>query len=136
MNSDATTRACYAKAIDPKVKSTFVALCKLEGALVHQAHDLLQQMRKVTLNHEKGHQDDSIPYEQLSFPARLSIDCDALATKQIQETGVVNGRPLPPEGTGIVFYLGNNLVTTNLKSKTQLALYGDDTINYLQEKYE
>ena len=121
------------KGIDPKVKSTFVALCEPEEALVHQARALLQQMRKVTLNHVKDHQDDSVPYEQLSLPARLNIDCDALAKKQMQETGVVDGRPLPPEGTGIAFYLGNDLVTTNLKSKIQLALYGNGMINYLQK---
>ena len=46
------------RAINPKVKSTFAALCKPEGALVHQTQTLLQQMRRVTLNCVKGHQED------------------------------------------------------------------------------
>ena len=54
----------------------------------------------------------------------------------MHETRVIDGRPLPSEGTVIVFYLGNNLVRTNLDKKIQLSLYGDDIINFLQEKYE
>ena len=46
------------KAINPKVKSTFVALCKPKGALVHQTQTPLQQMRRVALNCVKGHQED------------------------------------------------------------------------------
>ena len=87
------------KAIDPKVKSTFVALCKPEGALVHQTRSLLQELRKVALNPVKGHQDDSAQYNQLTLPARLNVDCDARAKKMMQDTGVMSGRAAPPEGT-------------------------------------
>ena len=46
------------------------------------------------------------------------------------------GRLLPPEDTEIAFYLGDILVTTNPDKKIRLALYGDDMMKYLQEKYE
>ena len=110
------------KAIDPKVKSIFVAICKPEGALVHQTRLLLQELRKVTLNHVKGHQDDSAQYEQLTLPARLNVDCDAQAKRMMQDTGVISGRAASPEGTEVAFYTGDDLVTTNLNKQIQLAL--------------
>ena len=82
------------------MKSTFVALCKPEGALVHQTRLLLQELRKVTLNHVKGHQDNSAQYEQLTLPACLNADCDARAKKMMQDTSVMSSRAAPPEGTG------------------------------------
>ena len=71
------------KVINPKVKSTFVAVCKPEGALVHQTWGMLQHMRRVALNHVKGHQDDSTPYKKLRLPARLNVDCDTLAKRKM-----------------------------------------------------
>ena len=81
------------KAIDPKVNSTFIGLQRL-----------LQELRKVTLNHVKGHQDNSAQYDQLTFPARLNVDCDAQAKKMMQDKGVMSGRAVPSEGTEVAFY--------------------------------
>ena len=95
------------KAIDPKMKSTFAALCKPEGALVHQTCALLQQLRKVSLNHVEGHQDESVPYQRLPLPARLNVDCNTRAKNKMQETGVMCGRAPPhPQGTEVAFYIG------------------------------
>ena len=49
----------------------------------------------------------------------------------MQDTGVLSGRVAPPEGTEVVFYMGDDLVTTNLDKRIQLALYGDDMIIYV-----
>ena len=51
----------------------------------------------------------------------------------MQDTGLISGRAAPPEGTEIAFYMGDNLVTTNLDKRIQLALYGDGMISYLQD---
>ena len=124
------------KAIDPKVRSTFVTLCNSEGALVHQTRLLLLQLKKVTLNHVSGRQDDSVPYERLPLPAQLNVDCNTRAKRMMQDPGLISGRTAPPEGTEITFYMRDNLVATNLDKRIQLALYGDDMISYLQDKYE
>ena len=114
------------KAIDPKVKSTFVALCKPEGALVHQIRSLLQQLKKVTLNRVKCHKDNSVPYKRLLLPARLNIDCNARAKRMMQDTGAMGGRAVSPEGTKTAFYIGDDLGTTNLNKRIQLTMYGND----------
>ena len=83
------------KTINTKVKATFITLCKSEGALFHQTRTLLQQMRRATLDHVKGYQDDSTSYEKLLLPARLNFDCDnAFSKRQMQETGAMKGSPL------------------------------------------
>jgi hypothetical protein len=38
---------------------------------------------KVKLAHVKGHQDDSLPQEELPWPAQLNIRCDTLASKEL-----------------------------------------------------
>ena len=113
-----------------------MALCKPEEALIHQNQELLQKLRKVSLNHVKAHQDDSVPYERLPLPARLNVDCDTQAKRKMKETGAMSGRATPPEGTEIAFYMGNDLVTTNLNKRIQLALYGNNMVKYLQDKFE
>ena len=67
-------------------------------------------MRRVTLNHVKGHQDNSTPCKKLPLPARLNVDCNTLTKRNMQETGVTKERPLPLEDTEIAFYLGDILV--------------------------
>ena len=125
------------KTIDPKVKkSTFIALCKPEGPLVHQTRELLQKLKKVSLDHVKGHQDDSVPYEWLPLPAQLNVDCNTRAKSKMQETGVMSGRATPFEGTEVGFYIEDDLVITNLDKRIQLALYDNDIIKYPQSKYK
>ena len=44
----------------------------------------------------------------------------------MQDTGVISGRAAPPEEMEVAFYMGDDLVTTNLDKQIQLALYGDE----------
>jgi hypothetical protein len=35
------------------------------------------------VDHVKGHQDDKVSYDELSLPAQLNVDADALATNAL-----------------------------------------------------
>ena len=39
----------------------------------------------IVAKHVKGHQDDDCTYDELSFPARINVDCDELAGKFLRE---------------------------------------------------
>ena len=54
-------------------------LTDAESDLIAVARSMLQQLRKVTVNHVLGHQGDGVPYESLPYKAQLNVDCNVKA---------------------------------------------------------
>ena len=50
-------------------------LTDAENDLIAVTQSMLQQLKKVTVNHVLGHQEDDVPYESLPYEAQLNIDC-------------------------------------------------------------
>ena len=56
-----------------------------EWDLVNEIEALLQNTVEVDPTHVKGHQDTSIPYEDLPFQAQCNVDCDELCTEILDD---------------------------------------------------
>ena len=63
-----------------------------EWDMVHAVYRLLMQFNETPLfRHVKGHQDSDQPYRELSLPAQLNVNADAICTHEMEEYAT----PLP-----------------------------------------
>ena len=88
-----------------------------ENDLVKAARQYLCQLRKVTVSHVYGHQEDHVKYNDLPFEAQLNIDCDEEAKECMWASDFSNERPEPTEGTGAILYFGNAMVTIEINEQ-------------------
>ena len=72
--------------------------------------------------HIKGHQDDHKAYDELSLPAQLNVDADALANAYVQQnpTKDYTRAPMLP-ANGAQLHLPQGTVTFQLKTAIQKA---------------
>ena len=111
-------------------------LTDAESDLIAVARNMLRQLKKVTVHHVLGHQEDNVPYESLPYEAQLNIDCGAEAKECMWSSEISNIRPDPTEGAGAILYLGNEMVTTEMKEQIEYAAHAPDMFTYLRGKYE
>ena len=65
-------------------------------------------------SHVKGHQDDDIPFESLSWPAKMNVYCDQLATKELDSIHTPSGEvPLLP-ASQVILRINNTTITHHI----------------------
>jgi ribonuclease HI len=97
-------------------------LDKAEADLIIDTRRKLSRFAQVTVEWVKGHQDDSIPYEDLPLEAQLNVDCDQGAKKHMTTITASTNRPEPLPGSKATLYIGPHMVTTELKNKSNMPL--------------
>ena len=128
-------KACL-DVLRPDREPMLADLTDAESDLIAVARNMLRQLKKVTVHHVLGHQEDNVPYEDLPYEAQLNIDCDAEAKECMWSSEISNIRPDPTEGAGAILYLGNEMVTTEMKEQIEYAAHAPDMFTYLRGKYE
>lgn len=85
----------------------------------------------------KGHQDDLIPWEELTFPAQLNVKADRLTKKAYEEIQHEPPTYKPSHSSKITILQHNQLVShTNLRITTQSSIHLQPLLDYMSTKYE
>ena len=83
----------------------------------------------------KGHQDETTPYDQLSFEAKINVQYNTLAD-QAHYHFKSNPPPYSSVGSSISIYLNRQLLSdTNMRTSLYEAVHGPDIIESMVEKY-
>ena len=122
--------------LQPGRECTLTDMTESESDLVKAARRYLRQLRKVTVSHVYGHQEDHVTYNDLPFEAQLNIDCDEEAKECMWASDFSNERPEPTEGTGAMLFFGNAMVTTEINEQIQWAAHAPAMFTYLRGRYE
>ena len=128
-------KACL-DVLQPDREPMLTDLTDAESDLIAVAQSMLRQLKKVTVNHVLGHQDDDVLYETLPYEAQLNIDCDIEAKECMWSSEISNTRPDPTKGAGAILYLSNDMVTMEIAEQIEYAAHALDMFVYLRGKYK
>ena len=103
-------------------------------------HEIVESRRQLnhppTITHIKGHQDKHKSYEQLSLPAQLNVDADALADSyMIHHQDQHRKAPLLPH-SGCLLHLPEGTITNQLKRELVIAKRGPPLRTLLRNKFQ
>jgi ribonuclease HI len=107
-----------------------------ESALLQSTVSLLKKFPNAKVCHLYGHQDKQVAYENLNIPTQLNVDCDLGAKKCMRESEIDTTRPVPVAGSRAVFFLGSEMVTSNIKEQIQYANQAPAMAQYIKDKFE
>ena len=104
--------------------------------------DVLQAIRQnlrhlpfVTLSHVKGHQDNTTSSNELSFPAKLNVEADKLATSFQRHSNHANEQgPMIP-GTGCHLVIDNQFVPSHQRRKLRIHRGHKKILSYIQKRH-
>jgi hypothetical protein len=110
-------------------------LDKAEADLILDTRRKLSKFAQVTVEWVKGHQDDSVPYEDLPFEAQLNVDCDHGAKSHLATISTSTTCPEPLPGSKATLYIGPHMVTTELNEQIQYASQAPKLFEYIADKF-
>jgi hypothetical protein len=96
---------------------------------------LLKKFPNAKVCHLYGHQDKRVVYENLDIPTQLNVDCDLGAKQCMRESEIDTTRPVPVAGSRAVFFLGGEMVTSNIKEQIQYANQAPAMAQYIKDKF-
>jgi hypothetical protein len=110
-------------------------LCS-EYNVVNQIFRLLQEYTATPeINHVKGHQDNKILYVSLPLPARLNVDADSLATKELHDRPDLIHHILLFPDSKVQLLLSGTSVTRNLSGAIRKHQGYCNLVPYMLERY-
>ena len=91
------------KVLQPTRDGILNDLTSAESDLVQVARGYLRQLKKVTVQHVYGHQEDHVPFSDLPYESQLNVDCDERAKECMWASEIGDERPDPTPGSGPSF---------------------------------
>ena len=115
-----------------------VACClDAEWDILISVHTLLELFStRPILHHIKGHQDRTIPYDDLDPIAQMNVDADKLATYELHEFGqIYKIVPFDPS-CGVALCIDGSTITRNIERSVQEKLFLGPLRSYLCNRFQ
>ena len=96
---------------------------------------------RFALIHVKSHQDEKTDFDDLPFPAQLNVQCDHMATAQLErqlttnEWECTNPNPFTPRNLAVEMAFGSQIISSHYISRLREAICLDRHKLFLQSKY-
>eukprot|EP00957_Ditylum_brightwellii_P185958 14157276-Ditylum_brightwellii.AAC.1 len=99
------------------------------------AETLKQYNDLITITHVKSHQDDNMPFDELTMPARLNIAADSLATNYSIQHSTQQCVEVPRmEINYVQLCTTNGLITSHSSKKIRDIVTTKDLCKHIKEK--
>lgn len=86
--------------------------------------------------HVKGHQDDNIPFKNLSWPAKMNVYCDQLATKELNSISTPSGEVSLLPASRVMLMINNTTITHHIPTQIRRYWSSKAREEYLRNKHK
>lgn len=120
------------KQINPRIFLRYEADVLLQ--ISHEIKTLESLQFNVIIDHMKGHQDDFLPYHELSREAQLNVNADTYATNYflIGDTPTYDILPVNPAN----LYINHHIITREVKNEMRKSAQSPDLRIYMNRKFD
>lgn len=122
-------------ALNADQEFTSSSLERAESDIIQTTQKIMKDFSNLTIEWVEGHQDDNddVQMADRPLPVRLNIQCDLAAKECLKNSIKPTTRAAPFEGAGATLYLGQHMVTTEMKEQIHYAAHAPKMLQHVQD---